>query len=117
MSELRYRKDVYPSGPNPVRPGPGECGIWRPLGDTGPWYLSFGFTRTTDGKSESRSIPVNVNGPPINEHNAWGLKRTDVPGRWQINPSIQCCDGNRDDLEVWHETPAIVDVPEGEPWQ
>ena len=42
MSELRYRKDVYPSGPNPVRPGPGECGIWRPLGDTGPWRASPG---------------------------------------------------------------------------
>jgi len=116
VSELRYRKDVYPTGPNPVLPAPGECGIFRYQDEPNAvWYLCFGFIRTTDGQAEFRSIPVSPGSGPQDDIHSWGLNRVG-PGRWQVSPSILCRDGGRDSPEVWHETPAIVDVPEGEPW-
>lgn len=106
---------------------PGECTIYQPPGSEGHWYMRFCFYRTTDGKPEIRLLPVNPNGGPEKQHHSWGLKRTAIPGRWQIAPSIQCLEQRRhpdfpDDpekyvrIETWHQTPAIVGVPDSEPW-
>jgi hypothetical protein len=126
---LRYRNDVprdprYSAGIGPDVLAPGECAIGKD--ENGTW-LAFSFTRTTDGKPETRRIPIHVGGPPT--HNvegkggAWGFTRVS-PGVWQVSPSIQCLEQRRDpndptkhvDVETWHETPQVVDVPENEPW-
>ena len=68
------------------------------------------------------SDPTEAPWPVAAEH-SWGLRRAG-PGRWQVEPSIKCLDRIRDpadptkskEIEVWHETPAVVDVPEDEPW-
>ena len=118
--ELRYRPEVFPQGPEPVIPSPGECGVWRSRGDT-EWYFSFAFLRTTDGKPEHRSIPIVVGRDLAPGERGWSLKKA-APGRWQIHPSISCLEYVKDkdeqpkSVEVWHETPVIVGVPDEEPW-
>jgi hypothetical protein len=88
--------------------------------------MRWRFYRTTDGKTETRLIPVNPNGGPEDTHHSWGLTRVG-PGRWQVAPSIQCLErrphpnhpGDRTkyiQVETWHRTPAIVGVPDTEPW-
>jgi len=115
MSELQYR-----AGVNRNELKAGECVIFR-SGDDGPWLFAFSFVRLTDGKPEIRIIPVTPNGEaqPL-PHHTWGLQRAGS-SRWQITPSIKCLDRvpnpQKDmEVEVWHETPAIVGVPDTEPW-
>lgn len=118
MSELRYRR-----GAKREDLGENECFV-KGVGG-GLCSLVFRFRRVTDGKLETRTLPVRPNGQAGGAEHAWGLNRTNVPGKWQISPSIAAQDivpdpdapnGQRT-IEVWHQTPAIVDVPEGEPWQ
>lgn len=83
-----------------------ECTI----GPAGPgWLLTF-YGRATDGHEQTYRVPVNPNGPHIENGplgRTWGLVRCGS-GEWQIEPSI--------DLGDWHETPKIVGVPDGEPF-
>ena len=99
----------------------GQCYIRE--GSSERWFMVFSFVRTTDGKTEQRTIPVNPNGDALTTEKGWGLKRIGHD-RWQISPSIKCSDRIPDpadlekdiDVEVWHETPAIAGVPNTEPW-
>ena len=124
--ELRYR-----GGEHAKRDlQPGECTIFDNPYRHGNWLMAFRFIRATDGKPETRTIPVNPRGGPTNRDAAigmtWGLQPiVRSPGQWQISPSVNCLDSVPDpndaskniDVEVWHKVPVVVDVPEGEPWQ
>lgn len=123
--ELKYRGHV-----NVEELQPGECTIHR--AKDGPkvwWNLWWYVPRETDGQLEAFVVPV-IPGGPYTEAGpggrSWGLTRSG-PGRWQIAPSINVLDdaGARRVVagfaptgrSLWHQTPAIVDVPEGESWQ
>jgi len=125
-SELRYvRGATHDGGVTAKKLAENECTIFRGHGPgEGPWMLRFCFRRVTDGKLESRAIPVYPNADQ--QSGGWGLKRVD--GGWQVAPSIACSnrepDGDFQDdrskdkvTEVWHQTPLLVEVPDGEPWQ
>jgi predicted O-methyltransferase YrrM len=119
-NELRYRPS---SEPLQV----GECSIYDNPYKPGHWLMSFRYIRITDGKPETRAIPVNPNAGPTDRDASigltWGLQRVG-PGKWQISPSIKCLDtipdpANPDknvEVEVWHQVPAVLDVPDSEPW-
>jgi hypothetical protein len=119
VSELRYRQNTERDDLQE-----NECTI-APVGG-GLAMMVYCFRRK-DGKLERRTLPVRPNGDAGDAEHSWGLRRSvpAAPGRWQIAPSIKCMERVRDltdpkkdiDVEVWHETPAIIDVPEGEPWQ
>ena len=119
MSELRYRKDVARGDLQE-----NECTI-APVGN-GLAMMTYCFRRVTDGKLERRTLPVHPNGDAGDTEHSWGLRPVDPKGsgRWQIAPSIRCMERIRDsadpkkdiDVEVWHETPTIINVPDGEPW-
>jgi hypothetical protein len=107
----------YVSGARHEALRPGECTI-KGAGERA--QLHFCYTRTTDGKMEARIIPVRIGAPGPGY---WGLTHVGV-GEWQVNPSIQCLDTTdgpdgtaRIEYEVWHQTPRIVGVPDGEEWQ
>lgn len=87
-----------------------ECCIVPVKAPSPAWLMHF-HVRTTDGHGQTFRVPVNPNGPSLENGplgRTWGLTRS-APGKWQISPSI--------DFGNWHHTPEIVDVPEGEPWQ
>lgn len=88
------------------------------------WELWFNVARETDGVPEVFAVAVRVGsycegGPQVR---TWGLAKTG-PGTWQVSPSINVLD-TRDAHpgphptagSLWHQTPAIVGVPDGEPW-
>ena len=86
-----------------------ECTVLRVEGPTPSWLMHF-YVRTTDGHEQTFRVPVNPNGPHIENGplgRTWGLQRCGH-GEWQVSPSIEF--GN------WHETPKIVGVPDDEPW-
>src|SRR5271166_6733368 len=106
----------------------GECTI-RPLrhadGALAGWGLWFNVTRD-DGVEELFRVPViprgqfNENGPG---GKSWGLNETRA-GIWQISPSIHYTEERPSEdgqpqriVDVWHKTPEIIGVPDGEPWQ
>lgn len=123
MSELRYRVGLGAPNVHPDNFGleVGECCVFNHAATGKPaiWIMAFRFIRSTDGKPETRHIPAAPGLPYAGGSAPWGLERAGA-NRWQISPSIQCWErvGGRDgkDVELWHETPAIVNVPEGEPW-
>jgi len=96
------------------------------------WNLWFYVNRTFDGKPELFAVPVNPNGPFLPEGRGgktWGLNRTseDI---WQVSPSInfesfvdpqgkEVAENtpNVRKIELWHQTPTIINVPSNEPWQ
>jgi hypothetical protein len=73
------------------------------------WLLVF-YGRADDGHEQTYRVPVNPNGPHIENGplgRTWSLNRCG-PGEWQVSPSINLGD--------WHYTPKIVGVPDDEPW-
>ncbi len=125
MSELRYRSDLGEQQLSQLREN--ECTIFK---KAQWWILAFCFRRTTDGKTEYRVVPVTPGGDPTpgvptGGWGTWGLRPVPgAAGRWQITPSLACMVRIHDpvdpskhiDIEVWHQTPAIIEVPDGEPW-
>ena len=82
------------------------------------------------GELVDLAVPVNPNGTYV-EHGpggrTWGLTRVGG-GRWQVNPSIDVKQGPdapvfapgaeaRSSGTIWHQTPVLVGVPDGEAWQ
>jgi len=109
--------------------GVNECTIHRASGSTAArwWQLWFRVARETDGVVEDFAVPVEPNGAYREDGpggKTWGLSRAGA-GVWQISPSIDVKEDSRDahgpnehpGQSAWHQTPAIVDVPEGERWQ
>jgi hypothetical protein len=123
VSTLRYRSNVCVSDLKV-----GECTIHRAgTADNARWWLLwFCVARVTDGRPMDAAVPINPNGSYVEAGpggKTWGLTKTAV-GTWQIAPSINVL-GTRvvhpgthpTEVSLWHETPTIVDVPDGETWQ
>jgi len=113
MTELTYRSAV---SPDDLRVG--ECTIRQAAGlgsDGRTWWNLWCCVQRADVPTEPLLfrvfvIPRGEHGPgPSPNQLAWGL--TDLGnGRWQVHPSI-------DHGALWHQTPVLVGVPSGEPWQ
>src|ERR1700691_5122469 len=104
----------------------GECTIHRC--GTG-WNLWFYVTRETDGVPEDFVVPVNPGGGYIENGplgRTWGFTKSGS-GVWQVSPSINVLDdagaravqagAHPTTPSLWHQTPSVVGVPDGEPWQ
>jgi len=121
MRDLQYRVGIGFKTELEV----GECTIYRHDASTPEapvWIFAFRFTRNTDGKPETRRLPINPGtDAPGDPSRGWGLKRVSA-GRWQVTPSIKCLervvgdDGKKVDVETWHDNVEIVGVPDDEPW-
>lgn len=122
MSELRYRSFVDVEDLEV-----GECTMHRCLNGNGPaeyWHLWCRVLREDNGQSLDFCVPVNPGGA-FDENGiggkTWGLTRAG-DGRWQFSPSInvladrQLHPGPHDAPSMWHQTPAVVGVPDGEAW-
>lgn len=123
--ELRYRSVERLSDL-----GLNECTVRATQARSGAfWWQLWCFVRCDDGCERFVGAPVAPNGA-YHENGpggrTWGLARA-APGRWQVSPSIDVltsADGlrqkrglSRQDPSLWHQTPALVEVPDGEPWQ
>jgi hypothetical protein len=100
--EFRYVKNVFRKDMIA-----GTCTIRRIGGGLAQLTICY---QSKDGEVWRKSLPVRPNGQHGDPEHAWGLTRSG-PGRWQVTPSINLGDDH------WHETPTIIDVPEGEEWQ
>jgi hypothetical protein len=123
MSTLRYRSNVCVSD---LRVD--ECTIHRAgTADNARWWLLW-FCVEREGVCQlmDAAVPINPNGTYVEAGpggKTWGLTKTSA-GTWQVAPSINVL-GTRvahpgdhpTEVSLWHETPAIVDVPDGETWQ
>ena len=108
--------------------GVNECTLRRMGLETAWWWeLWFNVLRETDGVAEDFAVPVAPGGtaaetPDRPGGHTWGFTQT-APGTWQVSPSINVLD-TRDVHpgphptfgSLWHQTPTIVGVPQGEPW-
>jgi hypothetical protein len=128
MTELRYRAHA-----DPTDLAPGECTIRSAAhydGRAGRWWmLWFCVLRESDGQPEVDAVAVAPGGVYCEQGvggRTWGFKH-DGPGRWQVSPSIHVLeqdptvpqpgpDGKPVMRTAWHQTPAVVGVPDGEPW-
>jgi hypothetical protein len=100
---LRYRADTEDENALAV----GECFVQRVAGVL---YLVYRWAERDENDFPAlASTPIRI-GEKVPE--AWMLSRTEL-GAWQVSPSIRL---SRDGRELWHETPAVVDVPEPPPW-
>jgi len=121
---------TYAAGAGPDELELGLCVIRgaRKTGGARWWNLWFRVPRDRDGQPETYAVPV-IPGGAYTESGpggkTWGLTRTG-PGAWQVSPSIdvlsdadarrQAAKQPRRDPGDWHHTPAVVGVPDGEPW-
>lgn len=125
MSELRYVPDAsHDGGVHRLSLEENECTIFRSDGDPRfRWHLRIRHRRKNDGRLTDTAVPVFPNEDAPKNKPGWGLKRVEA-GRWQVSPSILVSTREPDpndpskhrDVELWHETPAIVGVPDGERW-
>lgn len=98
-----------------------ECTIFKG-DDRFPWHLRFSYRSKLDGMLYNGSVPIFPKAETPKSKPGWSLNR--APGGWQVSPSILISTRRPDpadpdkwiDIELWHETPLIVDVPEGERW-
>jgi|ERR1700679_3183103 len=107
----------------------GGCTVRRTrLGDKLWWALWLYVRRADTGEPTVFEVPIHVRGPYTEDPVAgkmWGFTKSLEAGVWQVSPSINVLVGT-DVVElhpgahpspsVWHETPRVVGVPEGEPW-
>lgn len=123
MTTLRYRSNVC-VGALAI----GECTVHRCGDSSGKtwWMLWFYVNRDDNGQPLDAGVPFNPNGvadPNGPGGKTWGLTRSG-PNEWQVAPSINVLGSKavhpgEHDVEpsMWHQTPKIVDVPDGELWQ
>lgn len=104
----------------------GQCTIHRATNAQAArwWLLWFYANRETDGQPEWFGVPVSPGGVYTENGpggRTWGLQRTGV-GIWQVSPSINVLDdrdaaaGPQKYRSIWHQTPALMGVPDDEPW-
>jgi len=104
-----------------------ECTIRRCNDGTRHWWqLWFYVAQNTDGQPHAFAVPIVPNGAyvEVDGRKMWGLTRLAGDfGRWQVSPSINVLQtremhpGEHETIgSLWHETPIIVDVPDGERW-
>jgi hypothetical protein len=88
------------------------------------WNLWFNVLRS-DGVQDAFVVPINPNGA-YEEYGAggrtWGFTKTGI-GVWQVTPSINVLEDRATVgaivttvRSLWHQTPAVVGVPENELW-
>lgn len=121
MSVLRYAGFHV----EPEKLALGECTVRGTQGDGAAyWRLWFYVNRDSDGQPDMFGVPLNPNGGYSESGpggRTWGLTRAE-PGTWQVSPSINVLvhreihPGEHQDESLWHQTPKIIGVPEGEPW-
>lgn len=121
--------------------GPGECTVHRAGDGSGKrwWNLWFRVPRETDGQLEDFVVPITLSAPDPNGPGgrSWGVTYAGSSA-WQVSPSINVLEqdakrapngevtqlGGRRIVagthpvgrSLWHQTPRIVSVPDGEPW-
>ena len=106
--------------------GIGECTIRRAVdGDVAYWRLWFCVARDSDAQVDVFSVPIHPGGgyeATPRWGKTWGFQRTG-DGAWQVSPSINVL-GSRDphpgehpEASLWHHTPLVIGVPDGEIWQ
>jgi len=117
MTELRYRSFLEPDDL-----ALGECTIKPCLSEKGDryWHMWVRVEPTVF------CVPVapNVVGPSEGPGGkTWGLCRSGL-NRWQISPSINVLESkdvhqghHPSERSLWHQTPALVEVPDLERWQ
>lgn len=122
MTELRYRSFVEPDDLEVD-----ECTIKTCLAESGVryWHM-WARVRQADGQPLVFCVPIapNVVGPSNGPGgNTWGLCRSGL-NRWQIAPSINVLETEEihqghhpSGRSKWHQTPALVEVPDLERWQ
>ena len=120
MTELRY-KGLVPVEDLAI----GECTVHRAGNDSGAkwWLLWFRVDREDGGGPFDVAVAINPSGGYVESGpggRTWGLQRAGA-GTWQVSPSInvladQVHPGPHASPSMWHQTPRVVDVPDGEPW-
>lgn len=97
------------------------------------WVLWFVALRDTDGQPETFCVPINPEGPFVEQGpggRTWSIScpagtmqaKADGTHNWQISPSINVLDdlgavaGTHLRPSIWHHTPEIVGVPDSESW-
>ncbi len=123
MTELRYRSFVEVDDL-----GVGECTVKVCVAENGVrfWHMWVRVLRD-GGQPLVFCVPVAPNvvgpsdGPPGGK--TWGLCRSGL-NRWQIAPSINVLESkdvhpglHPTERSIWHQTPALVEVPDLERWQ
>ncbi|MDE3097337.1 MAG: hypothetical protein KGK07_15220 [Chloroflexota bacterium] len=126
MSTLRYRAGAAggTQGADPDDLAVGECTLRHTRDASGSYLRLWARVVCTDGQTRLVGCPLNTGGGyGETPRRTWGLGRT-APGIWQVIPSINVLSTGEVHLgphptasSLWHETPAIVDVPEPAPWQ
>jgi hypothetical protein len=123
MTELRYRSFVEAEDL-----AIGECTVKTCLSDKGVryWHMWARVLSTNDSSPLVFCVPImpNVVGPCDGPGGkTWGLCRSGL-NRWQITPSINVLESGKthpglhpDQKSQWHQTPALVEVPDLERWQ
>lgn len=97
-----------------------ECTIRRARGPEGAaWWQLWALVLRSAGEPFYVGVPVNPNGPYLEaapgRRRTWGLTRASATD-WHISPSIDVKSHRPGEPSLWHETPVIVEVPEGERW-
>lgn len=122
MTELRYRSFVEPDDLEVD-----ECTIKTCLAESGVryWHM-WTRVRQADGQPLVFCVPIAPNtvghNPDGPGGKTWGLCRSGL-NRWQIAPSINVLEskevrpGHQPERSLWHQTPALVEVPDLERWQ
>jgi hypothetical protein len=118
MSTLNYRPFAERGALNRD-----ECLILPATNGQARWWMLHYRVLCNDGRDADFCTPINPNGPNLSNGpggKTWGLNRAE-PGAWQVSPSIAIANPIAHEpgepAELWHQTPKIVGVPEGEPWQ
>lgn len=103
MATLTYRAAA------PGDLAPGECTIRRTNDADGFHWRLVICALNADGHADLIGAPISPgSGPTETPRRTWGFGRT-APGVWQVSPSINA--------GFWHETPAVIGVPEPPPWE
>jgi hypothetical protein len=109
---------------------PGECTVHQAKSVDGTrWWLLWLHVYREDRAGALINLAV-----PVAPHasytetgpggRTWGLAPAG-PGRWAVSPSVDAkganefVPGHAQDARrsIWHQTPTLVDVPNGEAWQ
>lgn len=107
-----------------------ECTIHYANTSTGVPYWNFWWysRRDIDSEPEMFCVPVLPNGQYLEgpAGKTWALTSLGR-GEWQISPSIDVytdadakvvrAGQSRHERSLWHHTPKVVNVPDGEGWQ
>lgn len=89
------------------------------------WNLWFRVARETDGQPDTFVVPIapGKGFSEIDGRKTWGFAARGTVGEWQVSPSINVLEtrevhtGAHESVgSLWHQTPKVVDVPDGERW-